>query len=57
MANTIMKRGRYSAAMKEECVLHVFLGQKTEQRVSSEPLSQWRDLGRAGFSVLFGAMQ
>ena len=36
MANKIKKRGRYSAAMKEEVAWQVTLGQKTDEQIASE---------------------
>ena len=38
MANKIKKRGRYSAAMKEEVAWQASLGQKTDEQIASEHL-------------------
>ena len=63
MANKIKKRGRYSAAMKEEIAWQATLGQKTDEQIASEyqisvsPVQQWRDEGKAAFSGAFRSTQ
>ena len=63
MANKIKKRGRYSAAMKEEVAWQATLGQKTDEQIASEyqisvaQVQQWRDEGKAAFSGAFRSTQ
>lgn len=63
MANKIKKRGRYSAAMREEVAWQASLGQKTDEQIASEYqisvslVQQWRDEGKAAFSGAFRSTQ
>ena len=56
MVNKIKRRGRYSAAMKEEVAWQATLGQNTDEQIASEYqisislVQQWRDeYGGANF--------